>query len=181
MDDSNISIMIYIISTSFDPLALDGVNIAFWLKQNVCPYLTRNWTWTRPDANVWKINLFLHSGEKSGWEWASLVVQLVKTTPAMQETWFNSPVGKIPWRREWPPTPVFLGFPGGSDGKQSACNAGNLGLIPGWGRSPGEGNGTPLQYSCLENPLDGIAWEAAVHGGRKESDTTERLHFPFFL
>ena len=46
------------------------------------------------------------------------------------------------------------GFPGGSDGKASTCNAGDLGLIPGLGRSPGEGNGNPLQYSCLENPMD---------------------------
>ena len=47
-----------------------------------------------------------------------------------------------------------LGFPGGSDDKASACNAGDLGLIPGWGRSPGEGNGNLLQYSCLENSMD---------------------------
>ena len=46
-------------------------------------------------------------------------------------------------------------FPGGSDGKESACNVGDLGSIPGTGRSPGEGNGNPLQYSCLENPMDG--------------------------
>ena len=50
------------------------------------------------------------------------------------------------------------GFPGGSDGKESACNVGDLGLIPGSGRSPGEGNGHPLQYSCLENPMDREAW-----------------------
>ena len=50
------------------------------------------------------------------------------------------------------------GFPYGSDGKESACNAGDLGSFPGLGRSPGEGNGTPLQYSCLENPMDGEAW-----------------------
>ena len=50
-----------------------------------------------------------------------------------------------------------LGFPGGSGGKASACNAGDLGLIPGSGRSPGEGNGNPLQHSCLENPMDGGA------------------------
>ena len=51
--------------------------------------------------------------------------------------------------------------------KASACNAGDLGLIPGWGRSPGEGNGNPLQYSCLENPMDGGAWGAIVHGVAK--------------
>ena len=55
-----------------------------------------------------------------------------------------------------PPTPVFLGFPGGSAGKESACNAGDLGSIPGLGRSPGEGKGYPLQYSGLENSMDCI-------------------------
>ena len=55
------------------------------------------------------------------------------------------------------------GFPGGSDGKESACNAGDLSLIPESGRSPGERNGNPLQYSCLENPMDGGAWWATVH------------------
>ena len=49
---------------------------------------------------------------------------------------------------------IFKGFPGGSEDKASACNAGHLGSIPGLGRSPGEGNGNPLQYSCLENPMD---------------------------
>ena len=51
-------------------------------------------------------------------------------------------------------TALEEGFPGGSDGKQSACNAGDLGSVPGSGRSPGGGNGNPLQYSCLENPMD---------------------------
>ena len=55
------------------------------------------------------------------------------------------------------------GFPGGSDGKASACNAGDPGSIPGLGRSPGEGNGNPLQYSCLENSMDWGAWWARVH------------------
>ena len=53
---------------------------------------------------------------------------------------------------------LVLGFPGGSDGKASVYNAGDLGLIPGSGRSPGEGNGSPLQYYCLENPMDRGAW-----------------------
>ena len=52
----------------------------------------------------------------------------------------------------------FVFFPGGSEGKASACNVGDPGFIPGSGRSPGEGNGNPLQYSCLENPMDGEAW-----------------------
>ena len=57
-----------------------------------------------------------------------------------------------------------MGFPGGSDGKKSACNAGDLGLIPGLGTSSGEGNGNPLQYARLENSMDRGAWPASVHG-----------------
>ena len=56
------------------------------------------------------------------------------------------------------------GFPGGSDSKESACNAGDPSSIPGSGRSPGEGNGYPLPYSCLEKPMDRGAWKATVHG-----------------
>ena len=59
------------------------------------------------------------------------------------------------------------GFPDGSEVKASARNAGDLGSIPGLGRSPGEGNGNPLQYSCLKNPMDGGAWWATVHGVAK--------------
>ena len=61
----------------------------------------------------------------------------------------------------------MVGFPGGSDGKESACNAGDPGSIPRSGRSAGEGNGNPLQDSCLENPMDGGAWQATVHGVAK--------------
>ena len=57
-----------------------------------------------------------------------------------------------------------MGFPGGLDGKESTCNARDLGSIPGLGRSAGEGNGNPLQYSCLENFMDRGAWWATVHG-----------------
>ena len=59
---------------------------------------------------------------------------------------------------------MHVGFPHSSVGKESACNAGDLGSIYGSGRSPGEGNGNPLQYSCLENPKDRGAWRATVHG-----------------
>ena len=59
------------------------------------------------------------------------------------------------------------GFPGGSDGKEYACNVGDLGSLPGSGRSSGEGNGYPLQHSCLENPMDKGAWWAAVCGVSK--------------
>ena len=62
---------------------------------------------------------------------------------------------------------TYWGFPGGSDGKEFACNAGDQGSIPGLGRSPGEGNGNPLQYSCLENPMDRGAWLATEHGVSK--------------
>ena len=98
---------------------------------------------------------------------ASLVAQLVKNPPAMRETWVQSLVGKIPWRRDRLPTPVLLGFPCSSAGKESSCNVGDLGSIPGLGRSPGEGNGYPLQYSGLENSIDYSPW------GRKELDTSE--------
>ena len=59
------------------------------------------------------------------------------------------------------------GFPGGSEGGECACSAGDPGSIPAWGRSPGEGNGNPLQYPCLENPMDRGAWWAAGHGVSK--------------
>ena len=59
---------------------------------------------------------------------------------------------------------LTMGFPSGSNGKESACNAGNLGSIPGSGRSPGKGNGNQLQYACLENTIDREAWQARVHG-----------------
>ena len=70
----------------------------------------------------------------------------------------------------------FLSFPGGSDGKESAYNTGDLGVIPGLGRSPGEGNGYSLQYSCLENSMDRGAWLATVHGVTKELNMTEQLN-----
>ena len=58
----------------------------------------------------------------------------------------------------------YMGFPGSSAGKESACNAGDPRSIPGWGRFPGGGHGNPLQYSCLGNPTDRGAWWATVHG-----------------
>ena len=88
------------------------------------------------------------------------------------------------WTAKETPDPIFLfvpnqlflillplsdkrGFPGGSDGKESVYNAGDPGSIPGLGRSPGEGNGNPRQYSCLENPMDRGAWQGTVHGVAK--------------
>ena len=72
-----------------------------------------------------------------------------------------------------------MGFPGGPEVKASACNAGDLGSIPGSGISPGEGNGNPLQYSCLENPMDGGAWWATVH--RVAKSRTRLSDFTYLL
>ena len=105
--------------------------------------LCRTYFWFSPNT-LWYIGV-------------SLVAQLVKNLPAMQET----PVqfGKILWRRDSLPNPVFLGFACGSGGKESTHNAGDLGSIPGLERSPGEGKGYALQYFGLENSTDYI-----VHG-----------------
>ena len=70
---------------------------------------------------------------------------------------------------------------GGSEVKASACNAGDLGLIPGLGRSPGEGNGNALQYSCLENPMDTGAWWAIVHGVAKSRTRLSDFTFTLFM
>ena len=102
--------------------------------------------------------------------WASLIAQLVKNPPAVQETLVQFLGRKIPWRRGRLPTPIFLGFPCGSGGKKSACNAQDLGSIPGLGRSPGEGKGYRIQYS-------GPREFQGLHSpwGHKELDLTEQL------
>ena len=95
----------------------------------------------------------------------------------MQETLFGFLlVGKIHWRRDRLPTPVFLGFLCGSSGKESTCNAGDLGLIPGLGRSLGEGKGYPPQYSGLENSMNSI-----VHGVTKSRTRLSDFHFHCML
>ena len=71
---------------------------------------------------------------------------------------------------------LYMGFPGDSMVKNLPAIAGDMGSIPGWGRSSGEGNGNTLQYPCLENPMDRGAWRAMVHGVTKESDTSSLLH-----
>ena len=93
---------------------------------------------------------------------ASLIAQLVKNLPAMQEILVRrSRVGKICWRKERLPTPVLLGFSCGSAGKESTCKVGDLGLILGLGRNPGEGKGYPFQYSGLESSMDCIVYGVA--------------------
>ena len=87
----------------------------------------------------------------------------------------DSWVGKVPWRRDRVPSPIFLGFPGGSDGKESTCNVGDLGLISGLEGSHGGGHGNPLQYSFQENPHGQRSLEGHSPWGCKELDTTERL------
>ena len=98
-------------------------------------------------------------------------VELYRICLQCRRSWFDSEVGNTCWRRDRIPIPVFLGFPGGSAGKESARNAQDLGLIPGLERSPGEGKGYPLQYSSLENSMDCIdsPW------GHKQQDTTEQF------
>ena len=76
---------------------------------------------------------------------------------------------------------LVLGFPGDSDGKESAQNAGDPGLSSGSGRSPGEGNGYTLQYSCLENPMDRGPWQATVHGVTKSQRQATNTHFHTLL
>ena len=105
---------------------------------------------------------------------AFLVAQLVKNLQC-RRPWFISWVGSIPWRRGRLLTPVFLGFLGGSDSKKSSCNVGDLGSVLGLGRSPGGGHGSPLQFSCLENPHGQRSLAGYSPWGRKELDTTERL------
>ena len=74
-----------------------------------------------------------------------------------------------------------MGFPGGLVVKNPLANAGDVGLLSGLGRALGEGNGNPLQFSCLGNPMDRGAWWATVHGVERESDTTEQLNNIFVM
>ena len=84
---------------------------------------------------------------------------------------YRKPSQRCPQLRKFFLRTLYL-YLSGSDSKESACNAEDLALIHGWGRSPGEGNDNPLQYSCLENPTDRGTWQTTVHGGLKKSHTT---------
>ena len=107
------------------------------------------------------------------YSWAFLWLSWQRICLQCRRLWFNSWVRKIRWRRNRLPTPVFSGFLCGSADKESACNAGDLGSIPGWGRSP---EGHPLQYSDLENSMDCI-----VHGVAKSQTPLSNFHFQMFL
>ena len=80
--------------------------------------------------------------------------------------WIKAPVSSGVWVRI-PSLSILLGLPCSSNGKEPACDAGDQGSVPGLGSSSGEGNGNPLQYSCLENPIDREAWRATLHGVAK--------------
>ena len=122
--------------------------------------------WDSPGKNTGAISF------SNAWKWKGKVKLLSRVrlfaTPwtaayqaplsmgfSRQESWSGVPLPS-------PLTMLFVGFSGGSVGKESACNAGDLGLISGSGRSPGEWNGTPLKYSCLKNPMDRGAWWATI-------------------
>ena len=110
-------------------------------------------------VSIYQVDILMYSIYRDE---ASLVAQLVKNPPVVQETpvrflgWEDL---KIPWRKDRLPTPVFMGFSGGLDSKESTHNVGDLGSIPGSGRSPGGGYGSPLH---LENPMDRGAWWAEL-------------------
>ena len=131
----------------------------------------------------------------NAWKW-KVKVKLLSHVQLLATPWtaaYQAPLSmgfsrQEYWRREWLPSPVFLGFPCGSVDKESACNAGDLGLIPGLRRSPGEGNSYPLQYSGLENSMDCVihvvvksrTWLSNFHLlklGRSQSPKTYYLHF----
>ena len=106
--------------------------------------------------------------DNEGWLQTSAIKQVSKYSEPLQFLWFASAYESYVYTV----LQSTKGFPMWLSGKESTCQAGDTGLIPGPGRSSGEGNGNPLQYSCLENPMDRGAWRAKVHRVT-ESDTTE--------
>ena len=125
---------------------------------------------------------------------ASLIVQLVKNPPAVWEILVQF-LRKIPWRRDRLPTPVFLGFPCGSAGKESSCNAGDLGSIPGLGRSAGERRSYPLQCSwaslvgqLVKNPpamqetwVQPLGWEDPLEKGKATHSSILAWRIPWIV
>ena len=121
----------------------------------------------------WLSRRHLSGGGAQGKELLPMLMTSCRETKSpgiKRNQWHNavvgSPLGERP-RWIWGRVSAKDGFPGALDSKESAWNTGDPGLMPGSGRSPGEGNGYPLQYSCLENPMDRGAWWATVHGVAK--------------
>ena len=111
---------------------------------------------------LWDPGCLLASAETP---WVTFSLSFPAFLSSFRDIYSDKPPGvSCPsWASFWE-FPVGQGFPSGSVSKESACNARGLSLIPGSGRSPGEGNGNPLQYSCLGNPMDRGAWQVTVHG-----------------
>ena len=129
-----------------------------------------------------KADIFIWPNSRQYWYLcASLVAQLIKNPLQCRRPGFNPWIETIPWRRDKWPAPVFLSFPFGSDGKESTCSVGGLGLIPGFERSPGGGHGNSLQYSCLENLKDRGAWWATVHGPQRVGHNWVTKHLGTFM
>ena len=125
-----------------------------------------HWVW-RPRLEVSSVSTWtldsLSLGYTAPHQKASIILTVVPPEGTYHSSWAASRVFSVSFLFS-SFIMMFLGFPGGSDGKESACNAGDPGSIPGSERSPGEGKGYPLLYSCLENLTDREAWWSTVHG-----------------
>ena len=122
------------------------MNICICITESLCYIPLTNTTWQINYTPIKFIYIFIYII----YVYITYVIYLICNLP-----WFI--------RLYWFQAYSIMGFPGGLDSKESTCNAGDPGLTPGSGRSPGEGNGYPLQYSCLENTMDREAWRATVH------------------
>ena len=151
--------------------------LATWCKE--LTHWKRPWCWERLKSG---------EGDDRGWDgWMASPTHWIWVGVNYGSGWWTGRPGVLQsmgsrrvrhdWAAvlSWSEDGCTLGFPGGSDGKESACSAGEPGSIPGLGRSSGEGNGNSLQYSCLENSMDREAWWATVHGVAK-SQTWLNMH-----
>ena len=127
----------------------------------------------KPRCSAWGQRGLCDAG-LCGLQWVRACVWTAIRSCECRRPQFDSWVREIPWRRDRLPTPVFLGFPCSSAGKESAGNAGDQGLIPGLGRSPREGKSYPCQYSSLEKSRD-----YTVHGVAKSQTRLSDFHFTF--
>ena len=137
-------------------------------------------------TGTWRIFRTLISGEGNGYPllypclenpmdrgaWQVTVHGVTESQTGLSDYYYCYPLPITRWL-----CVIFLDFPGGSDGKKSACNSGDPGSIPGLGRSLGKGNGNPPQYSCLENSMDRGVWLVKVHGFAKSQTQMNDFHF----